>query len=234
MGVAMGQIMNQKKAVCIMSGGMDSTLCATMAIQQGYKVIGLHFDYNQRTMNREKQAFNEICDFLGIAQRVVLDVGFIAKIGCNALTNKNLKIRKDGVLADIPNTYVPFRNGIFISIASALAETYMAEAIFIGVVEEDSSGYPDCSASFIKKINSAINEGTSPKFNVKIITPLVNLSKCEIVAKSLEIGSPLELTWSCYEGENEACGECDSCRLRLNGFKEAGVMDRIKYRTDVK
>ena len=208
----MGQIMNQKKAVCIMSGGMDSTLCATMAIKQGYKVIGLHFDYNQRTMNREKQAFNEICDFLGIAQRVVLDVGFIAKIGCNALTNKNLKIRKDGVLA----------------------ETYMAEAIFIGVVEEDSSGYPDCSASFIKKINSAINEGTSPKFNVKIITPLVNLSKCEIVAKSLEIGSPLELTWSCYEGENEACGECDSCRLRLNGFKEAGVMDRIKYRTDVK
>ena len=218
-----------KKAVCIMSGGMDSTLCATLAKRDGYDIIALHFDYNQRTMNREKRAFNEICDFLDIKNRLILDVSFIAKIGANALTDRSLQIRKDGVLADIPNTYVPFRNGIFISIATAVAEKYDAQALYIGVVEEDSSGYPDCSKRFIKSINEAVNLGTSPKFNVEIKTPLVNLSKAEIVAKSVEVGSALSLTWSCYESEEYACGKCDSCRLRLKGFEMAGIKDEIKY-----
>ena len=121
------------------------------------------------------------------------------------------------------------RNGVFISVAAALAEKEGAEAIYIGVVEEDSSGYPDCKESFIKSINEAINLGTSDGFSCQIVTPLVNLSKADIVLKSLELDSPIELTWSCYEREDEACGECDSCRLRLRGFELAGEKDRIKY-----
>lgn len=217
------------KAVCIMSGGMDSTLCAKLAQDAGYEIVALHFDYNQRTMAREKRAFDEICDFLGVKNRLSLDVSFIANIGGNALTDTSLQIRKDGVEADIPNTYVPFRNGIFISIAAALAEKEGAEAIYIGVVEEDSSGYPDCSDVFVKSINEAINLGTSPNFNTKIITPLVLLNKAQIVAKSLEVGSPIHLTWSCYESDDKACGVCDSCRLRLRGFKMAGAKDQITY-----
>ena len=218
-----------KKAVCIMSGGMDSTLCAVMAKCEGYEIIALHFDYEQRTMRREKMAFKQICDYLGIKKRLNLDVGFIADIGGNALTDKNLAVSKDGLGDEIPNTYVPFRNGIFVSIAAALAEKEGAQAIYIGVVEEDSSGYPDCKGEFIERMNAAINVGTVPETKIKIVTPLVNLSKADIVAKSLEFGSPLELTWSCYEREDEACGLCDSCRLRLRGVERAGAKDRIKY-----
>ena len=200
-----------KKAVCIMSGGMDSTLCAVMAKKAGYDIVALHFDYGQRTMKREKRAFNEICERLGITKKMSLDVSFIAQIGGNSLTDESLQIRKDGVEKDVPNTYVPFRNGIFISVAAALAEKENAQAIYIGVVEEDSSGYPDCKESFIKSINEAINLGTSPSFSCEIITPL-------------------ELTWSCYESDDEACGLCDSCRLRLNGFKKANATDKIAYK----
>ena len=219
-----------KKAVCIMSGGMDSTLCAVLAKRAGYEIIALHFDYGQRTMKREKLAFEQICECIGA-------LSFIANIGGNALTDENLPIRKDGAKPDTPSTYVPFRNGIFISIAAALAEKEGAQALYIGIVEEDGSGYPDCTADFIAKIESAVNAGTSKDFRLQIVTPLVNLSKAGIVQKSLEAGSPLaleigvplELTWSCYEREDEACGECDSCRLRLRGFELAGEKDRIKY-----
>ncbi|AQW85292.1 7-cyano-7-deazaguanine synthase [Campylobacter pinnipediorum subsp. caledonicus] len=219
-----------KKAVCIMSGGMDSTLCAVLAKKQGYDIVALHFDYNQRTMSREKRAFKEICDKIGVVKKVELDVSFISDIGANALTDLSMDIRKDGVADDVPNTYVPFRNGIFISIAAALAEKEGAEALFIGVVEEDSSGYPDCSDEFIKSINDAINKGTKDSTNIKIHMPLVHLSKADIVKSSLQNNSPLELTWSCYENEDEACGLCDSCRLRLNGFELAGAKDPIRYK----
>lgn len=218
-----------KKAVCIMSGGMDSTLCAVLAQKEGYEVIALHFDYSQRTMEREKLAFNEVCDKLGIDKRVNLDVNFIAQIGANALTDRNLKIQKDGLTNDIPTTYVPFRNGIFISIAAALAEKESAEALFIGVVEDDSSGYPDCRSEFIKAIQKAINLGTKDETNLVIKMPLVGLNKSEIVLKSIEHNSPLELTWSCYESQDKACGLCDSCRLRLRGFDMANAKDPIKY-----
>ena len=181
-------------------------------------------------MKREKRAFDEICERLGVVKKINLDVGFIAQIGGNSLTDASMQIRKDGVSKDVPNTYVPFRNGVFISIAAALAEKEGAQAIYIGVVEEDSSGYPDCKESFIKSINEAINLGTSADFSCEIVTPLVNLSKADIVAKSLELGSPVELTWSCYESEDEACGLCDSCRLRLNGFKKANAVDKIPYK----
>lgn len=219
-----------KKAICIMSGGMDSTLCATLAIKQGYEVVGLHFDYDQRTMSREKRAFNEVCDFLNIKNRISLNVNFIAQIGANALTDFSLNVPKDGLKDEVPITYVPFRNGIFISIAAALAEKEGANALFIGVVEDDSSGYPDCKSDFIKAIENAVNLGTKDTTKIAIKMPLVGLSKAQIVKKSIENGSPLHLTWSCYESEEKACGLCDSCRLRLKGFKEAGAVDLIEYK----
>ncbi|CAD7286626.1 7-cyano-7-deazaguanine synthase [Campylobacter majalis] len=219
-----------KKAVVVMSGGMDSTLCATLALKQGYEIIALHFDYNQRTMKREKQAFNDICDRLNITKRLSLDVSFIAKIGGNSLTDKSMQVPKTGLSDGVPNTYVPYRNGIFLSIAAAVAEKNDAKAIYIGVVEEDSSGYPDCRAEFIKTIQNAINLGTKDSTKIEIKMPLVSLSKADIVRVSLENNSPLELTWSCYESEEMACGVCDSCRLRLNGFKKANSTDPIKYK----
>lgn len=218
------------KAVCVISGGMDSSTAAFIAKEQGYEILALHFDYNQRTMKKERECFNLICDDLGVKSREILDVSFIAQIGANSLTDKNLTIQKTGVKSgEIPNTYVPFRNGIFLSVAAAFAEKDGADALFIGVVEEDSSGYPDCSENFIKKIESAINAGTSPNFKLEIKIPLVHLSKTQIVKKALEIGVPLEHTWSCYEREDKACGLCDSCRLRLKGFKGADTKDTIPY-----
>lgn len=216
-----------KKAVCVISGGMDSATCAYIAKQEGYEIIALHFDYNQRTMEKEKECFNQICDELGVLKREILDVSFISKIGANALTDKSLEIPKSGITNEIPITYVPFRNGIFLSIAAAVAERDECEAIFIGVVEEDSSGYPDCSEEFINSMENSINFGRVKKSVIKM--PLVHLSKADIVKKAIELGVCLEKTWSCYERSDFACGVCDSCRLRLNGFNQAGKKDKIPY-----
>ncbi|EAH8201852.1 7-cyano-7-deazaguanine synthase QueC [Campylobacter lari] len=219
-----------KKALCIISGGMDSTLCAYLAKKEGYEIIALHFDYNQRTMLKERECFNKICEKLNIKTKYILDVSFIANIGGNSLTDLNLEIPKEKLHEkEVPNTYVPFRNGIFLSIAGAIAEKEKCESIFIGVVQEDSSGYPDCSVNFIQKASEFINEGTTKTCNVAIKTPLVHLSKGQIVELALKEKVALECTWSCYEREDKACGKCDSCLLRLKGFKEANVKDFIEY-----
>ncbi len=395
------------RALCVISGGMDSATCAYIARREGYEIVALHFDYNQRTMGKERECFGKICDDLGVAKRFVLDARFIAQIGGSALTDGTLPIRKgaaelcgavnftgaeidsaansksarldgqnftktnsvaelDGqnsiaanstnaetggqnftasnfmtspagaplavdsardscvqsgetltqeseiplgddelslqggkilarddkilsqgskilvqegeislqsgaepqqgdkisskraggeispqsqnnkissqgqsdkilppsgksVFSDLPSTYVPFRNGVFLSIAAALAEKERCDAIFIGVVQEDSSGYPDCGAEFIGAFERALDLGTSRDFHPRIKTPLVHLSKAQIVSLALEIGVPLELTWSCYEREDAACGLCDSCLLRLKGFAGAGAKDKIPY-----
>ena len=397
------------RALCVISGGMDSATCAYIAKREGYEIVALHFDYDQRTMDKERECFGKICDDLGVAKRFILDARFIAQIGGSALTDGTLPIRKgaaelggaansasaefnsainsenaelgelnfietnsaaklDGqnsiaanstnaetggqnftasnfmtspagaplsadlarnsggcaqsgeiltqggeaslgdnqispqgskILArddkissqgskilvqegeilpqsgaepqqgdkisskhaegeispqsqnnqisspsrsdkisppsgesaflDLPSTYVPFRNGVFLSIAAALAEKERCDAIFIGVVQEDSSGYPDCSAGFIGAFERALDLGTSRDFHPRIKTPLVHLSKAQIVSLALEIGVPLELTWSCYEREDAACGLCDSCLLRLKGFAGAGAKDKIPY-----
>lgn len=219
-----------KKALCIISGGMDSTTCAYIAKEQGYDLIAVHFDYGQRTEKKERECFLQICKILQIQKYFILDTHFIAQIGGSALTDTNLQIRKNSLNKDMPNTYVPFRNGIFLSIAGAIAEKENCEAIFIGVVEEDSSGYPDCTNEFIANIQQAINSGTSDNFNVTIKTPLINLTKTEIVQKAVEMDVRLEYTWSCYENNDEACGVCDSCLLRLNGFHKANINDKIKYK----
>lgn len=417
------------KALCVISGGMDSATCAYIAKREGYEIVALHFDYNQRTMDKERECFGKICDDLGVAKRLILDARFIAQIGGSALTDGTLPIRKgaaelcgaaksagaeidsavnskstelsrqnftetnsaateldgrnfavpnsesakpsgqnsiaansnsaeiggqnftasnfsaspadatldadlarnsdgcaqkdeiltqndeaslgdneispqgskisaqsdkilvrddkispqdgeilpqsgaepqqgdkispkraggeilpqsqnnqispqsqnnkisppsgENAFSDLPSTYVPFRNGVFLSIAAALAEKERCDAIFIGVVQEDSSGYPDCGAEFIGAFERALDLGTSRDFHPRIKTPLVHLSKAQIVSLALEIGVPLELTWSCYEREDAACGLCDSCLLRLKGFAGAGAKDKIPYAIEV-
>ncbi len=219
----------KKRAVCIISGGMDSALAATIAKREGYEIIALHFNYGQRTEQKELEAFKKIANFLEVSERYVIDLDFFKQIGASALTDMSLEVPTGGIEAGVPITYVPFRNGIFLSIATALAEKHGAEAIVIGVVEEDSSGYPDCRDSYIHAMEQAINLGTKEETRVVIKMPLVHLKKEEIVLKSLEMGVPLEATWSCYQNEQEACGVCDSCRLRLKGFALAGSKDSIDY-----
>jgi 7-cyano-7-deazaguanine synthase len=220
---------NIKKAVCIMSGGMDSTLSAYMMKQEGYEIIAVHFNYEQRTQTKELECFNNICDAIGACEKYILDLDFFKHLGASALTDANIAVPTGGVEEGIPVTYVPFRNGIFLSMAAAIAEKEGAELISIGVVEEDSSGYPDCREAYIQSMQESINLGTKDETNIKITMPLVHLQKSQIVQKSLDLDVPLHLTWSCYKNEDAACGVCDSCRLRLNGFKIAGVDDPIIY-----
>jgi len=221
--------LTMKKAVVILSGGMDSTLTAKIAQTRGYEVIAIHFNYGQRTQTRELQAFEEVSDALGIQERYVLELPFFEQIGASALIDTSLDVPTGGLEEGVPVTYVPFRNGIFLSIASAIAEKHQAEALFIGVVEEDSSGYPDCRFEYIQQMQKAINLGTKEETQLTIEMPLVKLSKAEIVKEALKRKAPLEKTWSCYQAEQRACGLCDSCRLRLRGFEEAGVVDPIAY-----
>ena len=219
-----------KKAICILSGGMDSTLASYLAKKDGYEIIAVHFNYGQRTQNRELKAFRDICADLGILEKYEIDIPFFTQIGASALTDMSIDVPTGGIEAGVPITYVPFRNGIFLSITAAIAEKEGAAAMYIGVVQEDSSGYPDCTDSFISDMTKAINQGTKEETKIEILTPLVHLSKAQIVQEAVKLSVPLEHTWSCYKEEAEACGVCDSCRLRLNGFKLAGVTDPIKYK----
>ena len=218
-----------KKAVTIISGGMDSALGAKIAQNEGYEIIALHFNYGQRTEKKELASFRKIVKKLNVIESYEIDLDFFKQIGASALTDSSLEVPTGGVENGVPITYVPFRNGIFISIATAIAEKHGAEALFIGVVEEDSSGYPDCRDTYIKSMEQSINLGTKDETKLQIKMPLVHMQKSEIVASSIELGVPLEDTWSCYQNEDKACGVCDSCRLRLNGFKKAGVVDPIQY-----
>ncbi len=219
----------RKKAVCVMSGGMDSTLSAYMMQSEEYEIIAVHFNYDQRTQKKELECFHNICETLDVKEKYVLDLDFFKQLGASALTDKNIEVPTAGVEEGVPVTYVPFRNGIFLSMAAAIAEKEGASVISIGVVQEDSSGYPDCRESYIQSMQNAINLGTKDETDITINMPLVHLLKSQIVEKSLELSVPLELTWSCYKSEDKACGVCDSCRLRLNGFEKAGVKDPIEY-----
>ena len=218
-----------KKAVCILSGGMDSTTTTYIAKNEGYEIVALHFNYGQRTQTKELLCFENICNELNITKKYVIDLDFFTQIGASALTDKNIEVPTSGLEDGVPITYVPFRNGIFLSIAGAIAEKEECEAMFIGVVEEDSSGYPDCTENFIKTMQNAINLGTKDETHIEIKTPLIHLKKEDIVKKAIQEGVKLELTWSCYQNEDKACGVCDSCRLRLKGFQKAGIKDPIVY-----
>jgi len=221
--------MMQKKAVCVISGGMDSALSATIAKKEGYDIIAVHFNYNQRTQQKELESYRKIIKELGVKHSYEIDLPFFEDIGASALTDKSIDVPTGGLEDGVPVTYVPFRNGIFLSIAASIAEKHQAKSIYIGVVQEDSSGYPDCTESYITQMQQAINMGTKDETNITIKMPLVHLSKAQIVQKSIELNVPLQYTWSCYKSEDKACGVCDSCRLRLRGFEQAGIKDPIEY-----
>lgn len=219
------------KSVVLVSGGLDSCVTAGLAISEGACAF-LHMSYGQLTEVREKRSFTEIANYYGIEERLMIKVDFLKKIGGSSLTDKDIPLDSISTDSDkVPNTYVPFRNGIILSIATAYAERLGAENIYIGAVWEDSSGYPDCRPEFYKEFNKTIKEGTKPgkKGSIQIITPLIALTKAEIVKKGFELNAPLHLTWSCYQNSEIACGKCESCRLRLKGFRKAGFDDPIPY-----
>ncbi|HXQ27445.1 MAG TPA: 7-cyano-7-deazaguanine synthase QueC [Candidatus Acidoferrales bacterium] len=224
------------KAVVLLSGGMDS--CVTTAIaNQTHRLALLHASYGQRTEQRERRAFEAIADFYGVREGLVVRFDAFAQIGGSALTDERISVPESGEAlaphSGIPITYVPFRNAHFLSAAVSWAEVIGATAIFIGAVAEDSSGYPDCRPEYYRAFEALIREGTRPETHIEIVTPVIAMRKSEIVRRGAELGAPLDRTWSCYQFEDEACGTCDSCRLRLKAFAEAEMRDPIAYRTRV-
>ena len=224
------------KAVVLLSGGMDSCVTATIA-GQTHRLALLHASYGQRTERRERRAFDEIADFYGVRERLVVRFDAFAQIGGSALTDDRIRVPESGEAlashAGIPVTYVPFRNAHFLSAAVSWAEVIGATAIFIGAVAEDSSGYPDCRPEYYRAFQAVIREGTKPETHIEIVTPVIAMRKSQIIRRGVELAAPLDRTWSCYQLEDEACGTCDSCRLRLRAFDEAGLRDPIAYRAQV-
>lgn len=219
--------------VVLVSGGMDSLVTAAIANLEG-EMAFLHLNYGQRTEARELKAFNDIADFYNVGKRLVVDIGYLKRIGGSALTNNEIEVpthRSSHITHHpvIPITYVPFRNAHLLSIAASWGEVIGAKRIYMGAVEEDGSGYPDCREVFYKAFEKAIDAGTRPETRIEIVTPLIHLKKAEIVKRGVELGAPFHLTWSCYKNNDIACGVCDSCILRLKGFREAGVEDPIPY-----
>ena len=224
--------MNKKTAICLVSGGMDSCVTAAIARSENDEIAFLHISYGQRTERRERKAFNDIADYYNIEKRLDVSIEYLARIGGSSLTDKNIEVTEANLDAkEIPTSYVPFRNANMLSIATSWAEVLGAKAIYIGAVAEDSSGYPDCRPEFYEAFERAIEAGTKPDTNIKIKTPIIHLSKAEIVKKGIKLNAPLHLSWSCYRSEDLACGTCDSCALRLRGFKQAGLDDPIFYKT---
>jgi 7-cyano-7-deazaguanine synthase len=207
---------------------MDSCVTAASAIAFGCKPAFLHINYGQRTESKELMAFNEIADHYQVDQKLVVNISHLSDIGASCLTDESIQVpNADLESDDIPISYVPFRNANILAAAASWAEVLGAKAIYVGAVEEDSSGYPDCRRSFFDIFEQTIDIGTKPGTQIKIITPLINLSKKEIVEKGIELQAPLHLTWSCYKNEDVPCGRCDSCALRARGFEQAEIKDPV-------
>ena len=228
--------MNRDKAVVLVSGGMDSCVTAATA-RTTHDLALVHVSYGQRTAARERRAFDAIANFYEVSDRLAVKMEHFAQIGGSALTDERIAVperKSDGEIRatrDIPVTYVPFRNAHFLSVAVSWAETIGARAVYIGAVAEDSSGYPDCRPEYYKVFQELVNVGTRPETRIEIVTPVIGMRKSEIIRRGIELGAPMELTWSCYQSEEEACGLCDSCILRLRAFSEAGRTDPIRYQT---
>lgn len=221
---------NAKRSIVLVSGGMDSCVTAAIASRENDEIVFLHISYGQRTEERERKAFNDIADHFGVERRLDISIEHLAKIGGSSLTEESIPVTEaDLGMREIPTSYVPFRNANMLAIAVSWAEVIAAGAIYIGAVAEDSSGYPDCRPEFYEAYERMIDTGTRPETKIRLRTPIIGLSKAEIVSKGLEIDAPLYLTWSCYRSNDLACGRCDSCALRLRGFKKAGVRDPIAY-----
>jgi 7-cyano-7-deazaguanine synthase len=225
------------KAVVLLSGGMDSCVCTAIAHEEHGKgnVALVHAMYGQRTEKRERQAFDDIANYYDVRQRLVVRLDHFRAIGGSALTDKEMRVPENELDAvgdgasSIPVTYVPFRNAHFLSVAVSWAEVLRAGYIYIGAVAEDSSGYPDCRPKYYRVFQDLIRVGTKPETNIEVVTPVIEMKKSEIIGRGRELGAPLQLTWSCYQGDDRACGKCDSCLLRLRAFAEAGMPDPIPY-----
>jgi 7-cyano-7-deazaguanine synthase len=216
-------------AVVCMSGGMDSAVTAALAARE-HRLAALHAGYGQRTQAKEQRCFHALADHLGAETRLVVDFSDLRQIGGSSLTDASIPVREgDPVEGGIPTSYVPFRNAHLLAAAVSWGEVLGATAIYVGAVWEDSSGYPDCRPEFYRAFEEAVRLGTRPETDLRIVTPVIGLSKGEIVRLGLRLGVPFEKTWSCYQAEEPACGRCESCRLRLRGFREAGASDPIPY-----
>jgi len=223
-------IRNPQSAIVLVSGGMDSCVTAAIAKNAANDLAFLHISYGQLTERREREAFNDIADFYRVEKRIDVSIEHLAKIGGSSLTDETIAVTEaDLESKEIPSSYVPFRNANMLAIATSWAEVIQAGAIYIGAVAEDSSGYPDCRPEFFDAFQQTIDAGTKPGTTIEIRTPIIHLSKADIVKKGIDLGAPLHLTWSCYRSDDVACGTCDSCALRLRGFELAGTKDPIEY-----
>jgi len=219
-----------KLAVVAVSGGMDSCVTAALA-NKTHRLALIHFNYGQRTETRELKAFNDIADFYNAEKRLVIDFVHFHKIGGSSLTDNLIEVTKaDLSSTEIPSSYVPFRNANILSACVSWAEVIGADSVFVGAVYEDASGYPDCRPQFFEAFEKMADLGTKPETQIKIVTPIIHFSKAEIVKKGIELKAPLDLTWSCYQNEDEACGVCDSCAYRLRGFQQVNIEDPIPYK----
>ncbi|HEX3557637.1 MAG TPA: 7-cyano-7-deazaguanine synthase QueC [Pyrinomonadaceae bacterium] len=217
-------------AVCLVSGGMDSCVTAGIARAENRELAFLHVSYGQRTEARERRAFLELADFYGVARRLVVSLEHLARIGGSSLTDHAIPVAEaDLASREVPTSYVPFRNAHLLAAATSWSEVIGARRVYIGAVAEDSSGYPDCRPEFYEAFQRVVDAGTRPSTHVEIRTPVIHMRKAEIIRRGVELGAPLQLTWSCYQAEEKACGHCDSCALRLRAFREAGLEDPIVY-----
>jgi 7-cyano-7-deazaguanine synthase len=220
-------------AICLVSGGMDSCVTAAIANEENDELAFLHVSYGQRTEKREREAFEALADHFGVKSRLVISLEHLAKIGGSSLTDARIPVTTANLSAPgIPSSYVPFRNAHLLSAAVSWGEVINASAIYIGAVAEDSSGYPDCRPEFYDAFQNVLDTGTKPETRITIQTPVIAMRKSEIVRKGIELRAPLHLTWSCYKESDLACGNCDSCALRLRAFREAGARDPIPYMLD--
>ena len=221
------------RAVVLLSGGMDSCVCAALCARD-HDAAAVHVSYGQRTEDRERQAFLAICDRLGIKDRLLVRNEALRAIGGSALTDDRIAVPEAApqIGHSIPVTYVPFRNAHFLAVAVSWAEVRGADRVYIGAVQQDSSGYPDCRPEYYRAFNEVVRAGTRES-RIEIVTPLIGLRKSEIVQLGLELGAPFDLTWSCYSREDVACGVCESCVLRLRAFAAAGASDPIAYAPSV-
>ena len=224
------------RAVLCLSGGMDSTVCASLAARD-YDVYAVHFSYGQRTEAREQRSSEAVAKLVGVRELLHLKIDLFRRIGGSALTDASIAVpdapeEESAIGTEVPVTYVPFRNAHFLSAAVSWAEVLGAKKVFIGAVEQDSSGYPDCRPAYYEAFNQLIRMGTKDG-DIEVVTPLIHLKKSEIVRLGVELGAPFHVSWSCYSGETEACGVCESCVLRLRAFREAGAVDPIPYATSL-
>lgn len=224
---------DRQLAVVLASGGMDSCVTAAVAARER-ELAMLHISYGQRAEERELKAFNDIADFYKAERRMTASIASLARIGGSSLTDRRIEVSQADLESnEIPTSYVPFRNAHLLSIATSWAEVIGADRIYIGAVAEDSSGYPDCRPEYYEAFQRAIDLGTKPETKIEIVTPVIRLRKSAIVKLGSELGAPLELSWSCYKREDLACGQCDSCALRLRGFREAGLRDPVPYAIEI-